>query len=180
MIRTLIASALTALILTACAPASYDLPPNDRATLQTRIDGFQNAVISNDIETVVAAVPPKVIGNISKRSGVPVAELRRGLVDLGRKTTKSTKIQSFDLALDRATFAQTPNGRAYALIPTQTIFTKASGTKRQMNSTTLAFEDEKIWYLVRVEDKAQLDLLKLAYPEFADLRFPKATLSILK
>jgi hypothetical protein len=43
--------------------------------------------------------------------------------------------------------------------------------KVRATSETLALKDDGVWYLVRIDEAAQSDLVKKIYPGFADFEF---------
>jgi len=54
-----------------------------------------------------------------------------------------------------------------------------AGTKVQSTNTTLALQDGGKWYLVRIDDASQKQLLVQAYPEFSNLSVPKGTTKVI-
>jgi hypothetical protein len=51
-----------------------------------------------------------------------------------------------------------------------------AGGKIKATSSTLGLLDEETWYLVRVEDAQQVEILKEVYPAFADVEFPTGSM----
>ena len=48
------------------------------------------------------------------------------------------------------------------------------GTLRSQTST-LALQDDGLWYLVRIDSPQQVALLRAAYPEFTGVDFPSGS-----
>lgn len=166
--------AALALFLAACS-ASYTPTPAEQSAISARVDSFNQAFLAGNYPVVIDAVPPKVYATAAARSGVTPRKLRSGLIDLTRKVTKDVQILSFGMNLDAARYGQTPAGNTYALIPTQSVVQTPSGAKVQSNNTTLALQEDDLWYLVRIDEPAQRALLVQAYPEFENVTFPKGT-----
>ena len=59
------------------------------------------------------------------------------------------------------------------MIPTRTVVQTPGGTKLQSNTQTLTLEDGGKWYLIRIEDAGQIDLMRSVYPDFKGVTFPK-------
>jgi hypothetical protein len=83
------------------------------------------------------------------------------------------------MSLDSAEFLTTPTGRVYGLIPTQTVVQTPGGTQLQSNNQTLTLEDGGIWYLIRIDDAQQIELMRELYPDFKDVSFPKGTSKVI-
>lgn len=176
MIRTTLAAAIV--FLAACA-APYDLPADDRAAIAQRISNFERAFVSGNTTDVINVIPPRLIAAIAAEGGVSEKELRREMAKLTREVSAKIEIVSFDMALDQATFQTTPSGRPYGLIPTQTVVQAPGGQKLQSDNNTLALEDAGTWYLIRIDEGRQFELMREAYPEFQGVKFPKGTTKVI-
>lgn len=176
MIRGMLIGA--ALFLAACA-TPYNLPADDRADIAARIAGFERAFVRGDTTEIINVVPPRVITAIAHRGGVSEKVLRREMAKLTRQATAKVKVVSFGMTLDQARFLTTPSGRPYGLIPTQTIVQTPSGIKLQSNTNTLTLEDGDKWYLIRIDDAQQIDLMREVYPDFKSVSFPKGTSKVI-
>lgn len=176
MIRTLLAA--TALFLAACA-APYALPADDRAAIAQRIASFERAFVTGNTTEVINVIPPRLIAAIAAEGGVSEKALRREMAKLTKEATSKIDIVSFGMALDQATFLTTPSGRPYGLIPTQTVVQIPNGTKLQSNNNTLAIEDGGKWYLIRIDEGRQFELMREAYPEFKGVKFPQGTSKVI-
>ena len=177
MMRSLLIVAL--LCIAACA-APFDMPAADRAAMNARVVQFERDFAANNIPAVVDVLPPKVQAVIARRTGLSVAQTRRTTIDQLRKVSKLVQIVSYDMDVSKAALRQTSTGRGYALIPTQTVVRAPNGQLLQNTTQTLAFADEGSWYLVRIEDERQRQLLAEAYPEFATLSTPKGTTKVIQ
>lgn len=177
MIRTLLLA--TALFVAACTTTAYTLPPADRAAIAARIASFERAFVANDTTEIVNVVPPRIITTIASTNGVPEALLRTEMAKLTREATRDVKVLSFGMSLDTAKFLTTPTGRAYGLIPTQTVVQTKNGQKLQSNTQTLTLEDGGAWHLIRIDDARQTGLLREVYPDFKDVIFPKGSSKVI-
>ncbi|WP_299412503.1 hypothetical protein [uncultured Sulfitobacter sp.] len=176
MIRTLLIAAT--LFVAACA-APYNLPSQDRADIAQRIASFERAFVRGNTTEIINVVPPRMITAIAARGGVSERVLRREMAKLTREATAKIKVVSFGMALDQAKFLTTPSGRPYGLIPTQTVVQTPNGTKLQSNNSTLTLEDGGKWYLIRIDDAQQIDLMREVYPDFKGVSFPKGTTKVI-
>jgi len=177
MIRNLLGAAL--LFMVACA-TPYTIPAADRTAIATRIASFERAFVRNDIPEIINVVPPRMVSAIAAQGGVSETVLRREMVKLTREATANIKVVSFGMALDRATFRTTPSGRPYGLIPTQTVGQTPDGVKLQSNTNTLTLEDGGKWYLIRIDDAPQIELMRRVYPEFQGVSFPTGTNKVVR
>lgn len=121
-----------------------------------------------------------MITAIATRGGIQERTLRREMAKATREATREVKVVSFNMALEQAKFLTTDAGRAYGLIPTQTVVQRPDGTRTlQSDNTTLTLEDGGIWYLIRIEDDRQINLLREIYPDFDAVTFPKGTTKVI-
>jgi hypothetical protein len=176
MIRTSLFAA--ALFMAACA-APYSLPADDRADVAARVAGFEKAFSQGRTAEIISVIPPRMITAIARKGGVSEKVLRREMAKLTREATDKVEIVSFGMALDQAKFLTTPSGRPYGLIPTQTIIKVPGGPKLQSNNNTLTLEDGGKWYLIRVDDAQQINLMREIYPDFKGVTFPKGTSKVI-
>jgi hypothetical protein len=171
---------MLALVLVAACAAPYDMPAADRAGMEARVTQFQRDFAANNVPAIVDVVPPKMTDAIAARVGISPAKLRRDTIAQTRTLTKQVKVLSFGMATDQAAFRQTSAGRGYALIPTQSVIRGPDGRKYQSNNTTLAFKDAGQWYLVRIDEDAQRELLLSTYPEFQGLHVAPGTQKVVQ
>ena len=170
---------IAAFLLAACA-APYALPANDRADIAKRITSFERAFLAGQTNQIINVIPPRLITAIATTEGVPEKALRREMAKATREATRKVKVVSFGMALDQAKFLTTPSGRPYGLIPTQTVVQiPGSTSKLQSNNTTLTLEDGGKWYLMRIDEGRQIELLRNAYPDFKGVTLPKGTTKVI-
>lgn len=168
----------TALFVAACA-APYTLPANDRADIAKRIASFERAFVANNTTEIVNVVPPRMIAAIAQEAGVSEKLLRSEMAKLTREATRNVKVISFGMSLKTAKFLTTPTGRVYGLIPTQTVVQTPAGRKLQSNNQTLTLEDGGKWYLIRIDDARQIELMRKVYPDFKGVTFPKGSSKVI-
>lgn len=171
--------ALAAVLFMAACATPYDIPAEDSAALAQRITSFEQAFVSGNTTEVINVIPPRLIAAIAAEGGVSEKALRRQMETLTKQATAKVKIVSFGMALDRATFLTTPSGRPYGLIPTQTVVQAPNGQKLQSDNNTLALEDGGKWYLIRIDEGRQMELMREAYPAFQGVTFPQGTSKVI-
>lgn len=171
---------LLCLIVLGGPALSLDLPEQNRAALETRVETFDQAIRANDTDGIIAVVPPKVLAFIAEKASVTVDELKQGLAGQIEQAMTDVTIVSFGMDLDAAEVAETAEGRTYLMVPTHSVMEAPNVGKVETKTHTLAFEDDGRWYLVRLDNDRQKAILKEAYPEFADITFPDGTMEILK
>ncbi len=150
------------------------LNPVEQAVLQARIDTYEAARIDGDVRTLMSAMPPKVIPAIARETGASAVDVRSMIADAIAEAYAQQTFQSHTLDLSSAQHHETDTGRAYLLIPTETIVTFQDKNYRLV-SVTLAFQDNGAWYLSRVAEGPPLQTLRLAYPEFEAVKFPQGS-----
>lgn len=178
-LKTTLTTAAIALTLMGGIAFAKDLSAADKGALETRIEGFEQAFKTNNMDVVIGVVPPKIIAMIATKTGQDPDDLRKAMIKATKAGMAAVTIVSYDMALENATFAETSAGRGYALIPTETVMTVNEDTM-QSNTQTLGFADEGVWYLVRIDDLQQVQLLTEVYPEFSGIDFPAGTMKMVK
>lgn len=166
------------LFVAACA-TPYDMPAEDRADIAARIASFETAFVRGNTTEVINVIPPRLIKAIATEGRVSEKTLRREMAKATKNALATIKVVSFDMDFDNATFLTTPSGRPYGLIPTQTVIQTPDGATLQSNNTTLTLEDAGIWYLIRIDEGRQIDLMRKVYPDFKDVTLPKGTSKVI-
>ncbi len=152
-----------------------ELTTAERTGLAATLDAFDAAMRGRDFERIIATIPPRVLQALADKSGVPIEQLKAVAIEQTKQAMTAATIVSFGMDLPNATFAETTDGTPYALIPTETVM-QFAGKKMRAAAQTLALLDGGEWYLLRVSDDAQVEILKQVYPAFAGVELPKGTL----
>lgn len=182
--RLLAAFGLVAALVVLAVPAAAQafsltdqLESGQYFALVNRVDSFDKAMKTSDMTGVLGVVPPKMLEKIAASNNVTVEQLIAATQEQINAAMASMTIESFGMDLKNATFVLLADDSPYALIPTETVIDMGEeGGKYRAKSTTLGLLDGDTWYLVRVEDQAQVVLLKEIYPAFADVVFPTGSM----
>lgn len=163
---------LTILVLTfvGSTASARALSGDETASLEATVKSFDAAMRSADYEKVADTIPPRVFAHIAKTAGMEVSALRPLMIEQMTKALAAVKIKDFSMDLANAAHKEAANGNPYVLIPTVTEM-ETGGQEIVAKSDTLALMDEGKWYLLRVQDAAQVTILKQVYPEFAGVEF---------
>ena len=160
------------LLLAACQPYApsaatasqqAQTASTEQASLQRRIDSFNAGFEAGDYFVVTDVLPPRLLGLMSKRAGMPPSALQKLLLSSTQDVMSSAKVHSSVMTIPEG--AIKPAGKLhYALLPTKTDIT-ILGQRRQQETTTVALKDSGKWYLIRVETAQHEADIKTAYPE---------------
>ncbi|MGL5010648.1 MAG: hypothetical protein ACRC6I_12260 [Paracoccaceae bacterium] len=176
--KALFKAALLALTLAAAPAFAGPIADADRAAVTERVDAFNTAFLGGDMAAVFDFMPPKIISSIATQSGMTEEALMAAMKEQIDMAMAMVTIDSFGMDMETASAETTPDGsRTYVLIPTFTEMTVEGAGKMRADGETLAFEDEGKWYLVRVDDPAQVQLLTAVYPEFTGVTFTPAAIT---
>ncbi len=170
--------AATALLFALATPAfAQGLSAAQQQALSDRVESFDAAMKENDMQVVMGVVPPKVLDKIASQSGMSVDDLLAAMQAQMDEVMGKVEIVSFGMDLENADFVTLPSGMTYAMIPTETVIDLGAdaGGKMKATSQTLGLLDDDTWYLVRIDDPAQVAIIKEIYPDFADVEFPAGT-----
>jgi len=165
-----------ALLLTAAAPGFAEvLPAAQQQALTERIDSFDTAVRANDIDGIMGVVPPKVLDRLASQFGLSVDQLIGEMQKQINEVMTDVKIESFGMDAKKVDFV-TESGLTYGLIPTESVIDLGPAGKLRSTTTTVALLEDDNWYLVRIDNSEQIDVIKQVYPMLADVQFPAGTL----
>jgi hypothetical protein len=176
--KTLFKTALLALSLLATPAFAEPIPAADLPAITERVEAFDAAFRGGDMAAVFDYMPAKILTHIATQSGMTEEALKAAMKEQIDLAFETVTIDEFGMDMATATWATTPDGsRSYAMIPTFTVMTvEGAGTMRS-EGDTLAFNDDDKWYLVRVDDPAQVQMLTAVYPEFNGVTFAPATIT---
>ena len=178
MISTL-TKVLCALALSAHVAIAAPLTADDQAALTARIDSFRQTFESGDLSKIGDVIPPKILAVMAEQFGMPAPELLDAMSAAMEHAMQNVTIDGYSMDQGAAASAETTSGRTYLLIPTQTLMTVDGATQIESNTQTLAFADEGVWYLLRIDDAQQIHFLTRAYPEFSGINFPAGTVAVV-
>jgi hypothetical protein len=176
--RTVSLAALSFIVFFAAIAGAKteELKDGDLAALQTRVDSFTAVIGSGDFAGVFDYMPPKVLSSIATQYGASVEQIKDVTKKQIEETAKTVKFDSFQIDTAKIRPGKLSDGMVYALIPTETVMTIENAGRMRARSETLALKDEKIWYLVRIDDKTQIDILRRAYPGFSEVEFASGSM----
>ncbi len=178
-------AAVLALVLVLAASAAWARPLSDqeKAALAATVASFDAAMRNGDYARVAQTVPPKFIAAIARRAGgAPPDQIVAAMIKSMQQTLEQgdVKIESFAMDLGAAIYKEHASGTPYVLIPTQTTMAVGGQGRVRERSHTLAVLDEGQWFLLRVSDAGQLQILREVYPEFTSVELPRGSTEILK
>jgi len=175
-------AAVLALVFVLVASAAWTRPLSDqeKAALAATVENYDAAVREGNYAHMTQTIPPKVIAAIARRAGTSPDQVVAEMIKETQQTLQrgDVKIESYGFDLGRAEHKELSINAPYVLIPTQAIFA-VGGRRFREKSLTLALLDDGQWYLLRMNDARQLQILREAYPEFAGVEFPRGSTEIL-
>lgn len=148
----------------------------EKADLQAQIERFETALKQGDFSFVGESVPPKVLQHIATKAGVDVATLRSAMQTQMQIALASVKFLDFDMDVDKAAYNEAPDGTPYVLVPSRSLM-ETKGQKIEAKTATLALIDDGKWYLVRIDDAQQINIVREVYPSLANVEFPTGTMA---
>ena len=178
-IARLIVMAL-ALAFSSVIVAARPLTDSERSGLADTVATFDAAMHGGDYAAVTKTIPPKVLGFIANKGGIDVAKLRGMVIEQMAKALAEVKIEDFSMDLAKAEYRELETGEPYVLIPTETIMDAGDKGKFKATSQTLAFIDEGEWYLLRVNEQQQVEIMREVYPQFVGVEFDSGSVEALK
>lgn len=132
---------------------------------------FDAAFEARDVPAITGFLPQPILDHIAIENDMEPAVMRRIFITQTEHLLEGVTVDNFVMDVDNLVPGRTPIGRAYALVPTSAELS-LDGRQVQAESQTLFFEDDGAWFLLRLESRYQLDIVKAVYPDFASLTLP--------
>ncbi len=141
---------------------------------------FSTAITTNDTAQLAQDIPPNVRKFLAENGNITDDQLIAAVEQSLRKTAETVTTDVFKLDVKQAVAAIAGNGFPYLLVPTEFHMKKVSGGGLLVHAQTLAFVDGGKWYLMSLSDPQKNKLLKIAYPNFRNVDFPKDVAEVVK
>lgn len=136
-------------------------------TLNARLNDFEVTFENGNLAKLFDFMPPKVLNKILKSSGVSRTELDQQVAVMWAQTLETVEVGAFTLDKEANGILTLSDGRPYQILPTTTSMRlKVNDSEVVSKSETLAFVDSGEWYVVRLDEAAQVKIFRDAYPEF--------------
>jgi hypothetical protein len=178
-VRSLPVAAL-AFLLAFGPAAARPLTTSEYQALAKVVEAFDAAMRDGDGAAIMGVVPPRVLAHIASSGGTDLAALKKSTAQQMTALIKEFELESLSFDLDQAQQKELPSGDPYLLVPLVMVVKAKSSRRYRTTSQTLALLDAGKWYLVRVDQVKQVDIVRKVYPEFADVEFPSGSTEVLK
>ncbi len=152
----------------------------DRAGLDARIDQLNGIVEAGQFSAMIEFLPPKVLQTIADTYGATVEEAQNASREMVDELMSQVAILAFDIDRAGAQTFVTPDGSRQYVVLDLTMLMETQGIQIKAVSPNLAFMDEGIWYIMDVNDPAQANILREAYPEFEGVTFEPGTMEVIE
>ncbi|MDF3605665.1 hypothetical protein PE067_05590 [Paracoccus sp. DMF-8] len=156
----------------------------DEAAIKAVSDHLMAVTLSGDMTPTVDMMAPGIIAAGAEMTSLDPEKFKDMMRLQVAQMKDVAEFREAEMSVDAMTWHETGDGTPYALIPTHSVIAmKSESGGRQVfeqNSQTLALQDGGAWYLVRVSDPAQQQMLTDAYPSFAGVSFPAATTEVIE
>ncbi len=171
-LRAFLTAVITAGVLLGSPALAQEVTARDREQIEARIDILEQALAGGDFATSLDVTPPALRAALARRFGISEADLRTAMAEAMGPIMAEVTFVSYEMDVSGAAIHTTPTGgRTYLLIPTTTVMDVKDAGRLRVRSDTLALDEAGEWYLVRVQEPAQMSILRETYPEFADVEF---------
>ncbi len=161
--------------------AARNLTAIEQAALTEAVDHYSDFLKTQDWRAMLeASIPPRMLDEMLKGSGQTKEQLFKAIAELMAETMAKLAVQSYSMDLAKVVTKEHADGTPFLFIPTELTVTVNGGDRVAVHSHTLGMMDAAKWYLVRVTDPKQQQLLVRTYPEYEGVEFPGEKTEILK
>ena len=177
-----------ALALQAWLGLAYDHKTSAEESIVQQVTDADKAAVAEGVRVLtvafkekrfgdmIATIPPRVLEVIAGEAKVDIAQVRVAMQEMLEKSLEIVTVDAFAIDLADTEYKTLPSGEPYMLIPTHVEMT-ADTAKTTVDGSSLAFRDNGVWYIMRVETK-QLPMLLEAYPQFKGVDLPKERMEV--
>ena len=180
MYRFVIGLAAILAVAVASPAQARDMTAGESAALKRVVAGFLAAVERKDYGAIIKTISPRLVARLAAK----VNMTPKAYLAAASKQTKSyfrqVRLESYAVNLSKAVRGQTTDGTPYLLIPSRSVVRSQNRGRVETRFHTLALLDGGKWYLVRVANNRQGDIVREAYPTFRNAVFPDQTVRKLK
>ncbi len=152
----------------------------EKASLETTVGEFSAAMARQDYARVVETLPPRLLSSMADGAKLDIAKLREAIVEAMKQGLAVVKIAEFQVDLAKAQHKELANGTPYALVPTRTVIDMPDGSRLINSAHSIAIIDDGKWYLLSIEQPAQIVMFRKAYPDFVNVEFPASSTEVVK
>lgn len=151
--------------------------------MQSAVDGYLRAIGRGEASQVVASLPPRVKNIFAGSAGIEASKLDATLVQQTSVMLKSAKFANFKAEYQglEAQDAKLSDGTevTWAIVPTSFSSEGPKGKLRNEQPLLVISEGGR-WYMMRIEGAQSQQLVSLAYPFLAQVRFPESRSAAMK
>jgi hypothetical protein len=173
-LRAVLAAMISVVWMLGSPALAQEVTARDREQVEARIDILEQALAGGDFAASLDVTPPALRAALARRFGITEAEMRAAMAEAMAPMMADLTFVSYDMDVPGAAVRTTPvGGRTYLMIPTTTVMDVKDAGRLRVRTETLAIEEAGDWYLIRVQEAAQVAILREVYPEVADVEFPQ-------
>lgn len=159
---------LVALALLAGASVAFaEVTETERQALGERIDAFVDHLEAGENAEMLEMMPPGLWAEMAERAGAPVDAVKDAVIGQMVVAMEDVSIEDMTHDMADADFGTTGAERDWATVPV-TMTVVVGEESMRVDSAIVGLVDEETWYLVRIDNRQQADLLHAAYPDLQD------------
>lgn len=171
-------AATLAAVIAALPAIARPLDKAEARALDKALSAYLDAIGAGDAETIVSALPPRVVSVFAAATGLEEKALRSTLAEQTLALMQGTRVR--DLSADRSALdagdETLGDGTRVVWVIVPTAFVSEAGGKATRNEQpVLALREGKTWYFLRIDGPERRQVASLAYPFLAGQEFPEAT-----
>lgn len=153
----------------------------DRTILVERINSLTKAMRTNDINTQLAFMPPRLVQAMAKQSNQSTIALKARMVKVMTPLLAKVQVESVEMNFKEMTVSAAGASRPFALLPTVIVMNLVDKAARYRKVTNyIAVMDDGKWYFDRVDNPAKFRTMSQLYPALAGLAKKIKTGSVKK
>lgn len=160
----------------ALAQTRSQLAPSQSAALSNTLARFSGAMEGLDWRVISETIPPKVLDGLAAQSGLSEDELVEAMEVAMAITFETVTLEDFHFDRANESVWRLNDGTTFIRLPTVTDLSIKGAGKMRATSETIAFLEGGKWYLMRTDQRAQVDVFIEAYPQFGGVEFSRGSL----
>lgn len=156
---------------------AYD--KKDEAKIKQKVNQVITGVKQKNTDMILDTMPQKLFGFLAKKAKMTpqkAKEMMKKMTDRGMQDLPVDKMK-YEVIYSKARINKSSTNREYVIFPTKTVFDMDSQLIKSTGNL-VAIEDDNNWYIMRIENAQQTDILKQIYPDIKKYDIYKTTTEV--
>lgn len=160
----------TVLTFSFTANIANALTPEQEVQVNRKMQELVINLQQGNLAEIADIMPPKIFVVMAKRAKTTPKQFKTDMVQFTNALAANVTFDNIHYDLRNGIEGHSPL-RDYMFLP-YTFDMRIGGKKHPIKENLLFLSDNNQWYIARIQEPSQLNTLKQAYPDLADIKLP--------